>query len=381
MNAFRAIERLRARFDSPSLASSRWASFGPYYAMFPVSFARKVIDDFSEPGDIVLDPFAGRGTAVYCAFEAGRHGIGIEHNPLGWIYGHTKLRPAPKAKVIKRLSELANSSHERLDEADLLPEFFQFCFSKIVRAFLLTVREQLNWKQSVVDRTLMAFLLTYLHGKIGDNGSPQALSNQMRQTKALAPDYSVNWWRKQGLINPPEIDPVDFLSRRIEWRYERGFPRFCRSSVKFGDCRNVLQKMKRPKEGIKLLLTSPPYCGVTSYYYDQWLRLWLLGESERPSLTGEEWKSKHDSRVDYRALLSDAFVGASRLLAPDATIYVRTDAREVTRKISIEVLSSVFPTKKLDVVEAPFQKPTQTHLFGDRAPKPGEVDLILRPLK
>lgn len=353
---------------------------GPYYAMFPLSFARQVINDFSEPGDTVLDPFAGRGTAVFCAYESGREGIGIEHNPLGWIYGSTKLRPAPEDNVMKRLREIYADSHKSIAEAEALPEFFLFCFSRTVRAFLLTARQQLDWRRSVVDRTLMAFLLTYLHGKIGDNGSPQALSNQMRQTKALAPDYSVNWWRTQGLTKPPEVNPIDFMTRRIRWRYEQGYPAFDRYSVKLGDCRKILRRIQ-PKGGVRLLLTSPPYCGVTSYYYDQWLRFWLLGESERPSLTGEEWKGKHDSKSDYRSLLKDAFASASRLLSDDATIYVRTDAREITRAISIEVLSSVFPDKRLDILEAPFKKPTQTHLFGDRSPKPGEVDLILRPKK
>ncbi len=381
MNVFSAIERLKARLDGPNLNTSRWVSFGPYYAMFPVSFARQVISDFSEPGDVVLDPFSGRGTAVFCAYEAGREGIGVEHNPLGWIYGSTKLRPAAEANVRTRLIELYVASEERFAEADSLSEFFHFCFSRAVRAFLLTAREQLDWKKSAVDRTLMAFLLTYLHGKIGNDGSPQALSNQMRQTKALAPDYSVNWWRKHGFITPPEIDLINFIYTRIRWRYQRGFPTFDGSAIKLGDCRKMLTKISRPENGVRLLLTSPPYCGVTSYYYDQWLRLWLLGEGERPSLNGEEWKGKHESRVNYRSLLQDTFVSASRLLAEDATIYVRTDAREFTKAISIEVLSSVFPNRKLSVVEAPFNKPTQTHLFGDRSPKPGEVDLILTPME
>ena len=33
---------------------------------------------------------------------------------------------------------------------------------------------------------------------------------------------------------------------------------------------------------VKLLITSPPYSNVTNYYYDQWLRLWLLGGPEYP---------------------------------------------------------------------------------------------------
>ncbi|XHL98491.1 MAG: hypothetical protein P7H58_11360 [Microcoleus anatoxicus] len=35
-----------------------------------------------------------------------------------------------------------------------------------------------------------------------------------------------------------------------------------------------------------LLFTSPPYFGITNYHYDQWLRLWMLGGTERPTWTG-----------------------------------------------------------------------------------------------
>ena len=42
---------------------ARWSRLGPYYAMFPISFAQDAIDRFTHPGDMVLDPFCGRGTA------------------------------------------------------------------------------------------------------------------------------------------------------------------------------------------------------------------------------------------------------------------------------------------------------------------------------
>ena len=31
-----------------------------------------------------------------------------------------------------------------------------------------------------------------------------------------------------------------------------------------------------------LFFTSPPYYGVTNYFYDQWLRFWLLGGPLKP---------------------------------------------------------------------------------------------------
>lgn len=363
-----------------SRVADRWASFGPYYAMFPVSFARSVIAEHTSVGDLIVDPFSGRGTSLFCAYEAGRQAVGSELNPVGWVYSVTKLNPAAEDLVLTRLSSLACQAQESKPSREGLSVFFERCFCPRVLDFLLIARANLNWRNSVVDRTLMAFILTYLHGKIGDSGQPQALSNQMRQTKAMAPDYSVRWWEANGFRSPPDICPSEFLRSRISWRYKHGAPRFDRLASKLGDCRKVIMRegKRRPAEA-KLLLTSPPYCGVTSYYYDQWLRFWMLGDSSHPTREGEQWKSKFENAEAYRSLLFQAFSACQPLLANDAKLYVRTDARPLTLDATLQVLRQLFPKKHLAIVEAPFTKPTQTFLFGDKSLKPGEVDIILQP--
>jgi site-specific DNA-methyltransferase (adenine-specific) len=50
-------------------------------APFPESLARDHILSWSNPGDVVLDPFSGSGTTAKMAREAGRRFIGIEVNP------------------------------------------------------------------------------------------------------------------------------------------------------------------------------------------------------------------------------------------------------------------------------------------------------------
>jgi site-specific DNA-methyltransferase (adenine-specific) len=50
-------------------------------AAFPEALARDHILSWSNPGDIVLDPFAGSGTTLKAAKELGRRWVGIEVNP------------------------------------------------------------------------------------------------------------------------------------------------------------------------------------------------------------------------------------------------------------------------------------------------------------
>lgn len=47
----------------------------------------RLITRYSNPGDVVLDPFGGIMTVPYCALKAGRVGWGIELNPVYWRDG------------------------------------------------------------------------------------------------------------------------------------------------------------------------------------------------------------------------------------------------------------------------------------------------------
>jgi hypothetical protein len=359
-------------------AAKRWEAVGPYYAMFPIRFADAVVAEYTDEGDSVLDPFAGRGTAIFSAAVSGRVGLGIEVSPVGWVYAKAKLGPAPLQDVIGRLEALGAAADEFADQAKSLPRFFHLCFSRDVRRFLLAARARLDWRRSRVDRTLMALLLVYLHGKRG-----QALSNQMRQTKAMSQQYAIDWWVKGGEL-PPEWAPVEFMRPRIEWRYEKGIAETDGSRVFLGDSKsrlNSIQKLVTAKSVSKpkLLLTSPPYYGVTNYHYDQWLRLWLLGFEPKAYVSRGKCQGRFTDQKGYKNLLTRVFAQASRLMHRDAVIYVRTSKEPFTRNATIAAVAAAFPRKQLTEKVRPFRKPTQTHLFGDKTPKRGEVDLILEP--
>lgn len=361
-------------------AARRWAGLGPYYAMFPTEFADRVVRKYTDEGDLVLDPFAGRGTAIFSAATQNRAAVGVEINPVGFVYAKAKLAPAEHDAVAEQVRLIARASTARryAEDAKALPVFFRRCFAARVRRFLLAARERLDWRRSTLDRTTMAIILVYLHGKQG-----AALSNQMRQTKSMSPDYAIRWWEDHAMA-PPDIDPAEFLKSRLEWRYAKGTPECEASTVYLGNSLIVLQRIgaqvaQGALQRANLLFTSPPYCGITNYHYDQWLRLWMLGGPPNAHRNGNGRSGKFEHQDNYRILLEQVFRRAKRILHRDAIVYVRTDARQFTRDTTISVLREVFPGKTMSVRRRPINGATQTQLFGDFGEKAGEVDLVLMP--
>lgn len=357
----------------------RWAGVGPYYAMFPIPFAFEIVEQHCPVGGAVLDPFAGRGSSVYAAVTTGRYGCGIEINEVGWLYGKAKLETASEEAVLKRNEEISRQSRGiRTSEISELPEFFHHCFTPKVLRYLLAARKWLQWKDDATDSTLMAIILVYLHG-----AKEKSFSNQTRQGKAMAPDYSVKWWKEHD-STPPNVLPLRFMRKRIRWRYAKGLPVLHEGKVRFGDSVSELDIIKRDVDNgampqFDLLFTSPPYYNVTSYHYDQWLRLWMLGHNPRPSKTGGDWQDGFWSQADYRELLTTVFTKCATVMKPDARVLVRTDARTFTHDVTAEILCATFPDKELTTIASPLTRGSQTALFGDKSQKPGEIDLLLKP--
>ena len=60
-------------------------------AIFPEELAKLHVQSWSNPGDVVLDPFAGSGTTLKAAKELNRHWLGIEINPAYVEICHKRL--------------------------------------------------------------------------------------------------------------------------------------------------------------------------------------------------------------------------------------------------------------------------------------------------
>ena len=310
----------------------RWYGLGRYYAMFPAPFVTSAVKTFTERGDVVMDPFSGRGNAPFLAAAMGRPTVAVDILPVAWLFTTAKLDPSPSVdRVLARLRDVqrAVEPHDRRSRS----EFESMAWAPAVRGFLRAARRQLNWRESRADRTLAAFVTLHMQDSVS-NG----LSNRLSPTVAHSPTYAVRWWTRRGLLEPPRTDPVAFLDDRIRRRYAFGIPELARAITRLGDAREELEEL--PRHDVKLLITSPPYHDVTDYWNDQWIRLWLLGADMR-----KNWKrtQKHSNRAAYRSLISDVLSRARRHVRDDGVVVVRCGDKSATADTCREAIRSAWP--------------------------------------
>lgn len=336
--------------------------------MFPVGFARQAIDRLCPPQGGVIDPFCGRGTTSFVSQLSGRPSLASDVNPVAWIFAKVKTDPYPnKLELWNRVIELLDF----VGNEDCKPEndFQKLAWCPEVLGFLNAARRSLNWRRNKLDRTLMALILIHLHGKLGEG-----LSNQMRQAKAMAPDYSVRWWNKRAL-EPPVIDVRRFFAKKLDWRYAKGIPRVrATAKVYLGDCRQTLPRVDHFEAN--LIITSPPYYDLTNYSYDNWIRLWMLGG---PALPSSSRQARYGNQEQYRSLINESLEECKNLSADNVTVLIRTSAQEYSSKIAEEAIQKTWPDHRLFRKFDKAPGPTQTALYGHKWIKRGEVDYLALP--
>lgn len=293
-------------------------SICPYFAMFPEAFVQKQLLAYSRPGDLVLDPFCGRGTTILEALLNGRQAIGCDINSVAACVAGAKANVPSLEHLQRRVSDLEeeffHSSNEELPRG----EFFELCFNNETLRQLIFLRNSLQWKADNIDQFLAATLLGVLHGE--SHKTELCLSNRMPRTISTKPDYSVRWWKARGLV-APRRDVFGVLRRSLEFRCTGAVPAE-KGRVVQCDARLAHSALHEFKHRVSLVITSPPYLDTTDYAEDQWLRLWFLGGPERPSPRLNK-DDRHTKSVEYWAFLAEVWQGCSALLAKESVIVIR----------------------------------------------------------
>jgi hypothetical protein len=266
-----------------------------YLASFPAALSHAFIARYSRPGDVVFDPFSGRGTAPLQAAAEGRIGVGNDLNPFAHLLTAAKVEPPTAADARTRATALrlgwaaTGARWRELADAiqaapgtggpDPVPDEVALAFHPRTFAQVLFLRDALDLA-APTDRFLAAALSGILHGK-----SPSYLSTLMPNTFSMAPRY-VRDFAARTDFRSPDRDAFDGLDAKLTRLYRDPLPRSAGLAL-LGDARDAGSRASRAlrERGLptraRLVVTSPPYLRVVKYGYYNWLRAWFLGFDAR----------------------------------------------------------------------------------------------------
>ena len=80
-----------------------------------LDIVERLIERYSNPSDVIFDPFGGIGTVPYCAVKMGRYGLSTELNADYWRDSLTYLREAETDRVSPNLFSLIESERNEED--------------------------------------------------------------------------------------------------------------------------------------------------------------------------------------------------------------------------------------------------------------------------
>jgi hypothetical protein len=295
--------------------------------MFPESFAEHWLTKLTDPGELVVDPFCGRGTLPFQALLMKRNAIGCDTNPVAYCISRAKTNAPSQGRVLRRIDELQIKYRASRVSAEVshLPTFFSHAFHIETLHQVVYLRRVLRHETSNVDGMIAAILLGSLHGE--NDRSDRFLSNQMPHTISTKPEYSVRFWKERGL-RAPKRDTFELLRQQLLYRYETP-PPDGRAVILQMDMRMLPGYATRLKSPVRCAITSPPYFDVTNYAEDQWLRLWFLGGPPEPRKHAFSRDDRHGNMDQYWLMLADMWRSLSLVLDTSADIVVRLGASRI----------------------------------------------------
>ncbi len=329
--------------NRPRLWGHAYHPMCSYLASFPAALAHAFIARYTRPGDVVVDPFAGRGTVPLQACAEGRIGVGNDLNPLAHVLTAAKVNPPTDRELDARLAalrldwsveaagwiELAHrvvagapvqvpatgSGTAAHGGSEPVPPEVAIAFHPRTLGQLLFVRSRLDLADRA-DRFIAAALAGILHGK-----RPGYLSELMPNTFSMAPRYTRDFAARTGFA-PQERDLFLLLGAKLRRLARDGRPA-ARGIALLGDARdagaraNAALGQRALPARARLVLSSPPYLRVLKYGYYNWLRTWFLGFS---AAAIDATLDDGHRRESYSLFLREVLAGLRPALADDAVV-------------------------------------------------------------
>jgi DNA methylase len=247
-----------------------------YRACFKPQLPAYFIDRLTREGDVVYDPFSGRGTTAVEAALRGRSVIANDANPLSAILTYPRLELPSVTEIDARLRSLRFSARPP-SGLDL-----SMFFHPDTEFEILGLREYLHRRirsghEDGVDRWIRMVATNRLTGH-----SPGFFSvYTLPPNQAVSPEDQVRINARlrqepeyrdiRALILKKTMQLQGRLNAAERWRLRKAAADALLLSKDARATREI------PTDSIQLTVTSPPFLDVVQYARDNWLRCWFNG--------------------------------------------------------------------------------------------------------
>lgn len=252
-----------------------WHSLCSYHGKLKPAIAHFLVEQFTEPGDVVVDPLSGVGTIPLEACLQNRVGIGNDLSELAFCVTKAKVEKPAVDDCLKVLSELQrfidseklNGSIQKQIEKygafgfnGTLSEYFhQDTFREILSARNFFVPRIHNF--SSAEAMVFSCLLHVLHGN-----RPYALSRNSHPLTPYAPTGEFVY-----------KNVVQHIKDKLSSSYKKGdFNNYRNGQAIYGD----YEQLDKHNISADAVICSPPFANSIRFYMQNWMRLWLCGWEE-----------------------------------------------------------------------------------------------------
>jgi len=237
-----------------------------YRACFKAELPRFFIERYSNPGDIVYDPFLGRGTTALEAMFLKRVPYGNDINPLSKYLIEPRLN-LPDFDAIESFLNFFEFDYS-VEVEDKFLVFYDLKTLKEITCF----KNYFNSKKELtpVESWIQMVCISRLTGH-----SPGFFS-----VYTLPPNQAVTLERQKKINESRNQSPVYRDTKKLILKKTKSLlsnvPNFTKLDYKL-----FSQEAERINERIldnevQLIVTSPPFLDVVDYKSDNWLKCWFL---------------------------------------------------------------------------------------------------------
>lgn len=283
-----------------------------YRACFKPQLPQFFIEALTEPGDLVYDPFSGRGTTVIEAGLLGRRVAANDINPLSALLARPRFFVPPLERIAERLNSIPLAAGGRA-EMDLSMFYHRRTEAEIVALRNYLRQRKAQGKEDHLDQWIRMVATNRLSGH--SSGFFSVYTLPPNQAVSPARQVQINKQRNQV----PEYREI---APRI-WRKSAALMRTLNAEEiaslgAAGESAIFLEKDARqtpeiPSESVRLVVTSPPFLDVVQYASDNWLRCWFNDISPQRA---EANITVTRSLEEWCQVMEEVFAELYRIVAP-----------------------------------------------------------------